>query len=194
MLDQIRHQLRAGLEVEELERLLGSDMKEKQKRLDELKDQEAGMKQKLRRLYEDYAAKTVTAEEYPEIRKTYAGKIKNLQEEIAAVERGEGMKDPWAQLKEKVFGNEPGGETVGTIQLTETSSVEIVEDDEPDMVERLLRRGLTRELLDAMVERLEYGVDGGLSIKFKCEDYVGKLVQRRLEMDMAELTDGVTTE
>ena len=184
VLDQIRHQLRAGLELEELERLLMTDAKEKARKLSVLKEQESGMKQKLRKLYEDFADKVITEEEYTEIRKTYAGKIKDLQEQIAAVESGETVKDPWSELKEKLFGEEPGGETVGMIQLSETSSVEILEDDEPDMVERLLRRGLTRDLVETMIERLEYSVDGSFSIKFKCEDYVEKLLARQLEIDM----------
>ncbi|MCC8131044.1 MAG: hypothetical protein LIO72_04765 [Ruminococcus sp.] len=85
------------------------------------------------------------------------------------------------ELKKKLFGNEPESEKEGTIQLTEHSSVEIVADDEPDMVERLLRKGLTRELVEAMVERLEYSVDGSFSIKFKCDDYVEKLLTARGE-------------
>ncbi len=184
VLDQIRHQLNAGLELEKLEQLLQTDVKERKRKADGLKAQEASIKQKLRKLYEDYAEKTITEEEYMEFRKAYSEQIKNLQAQIEAVESGKMPTDPWIELKEKLFGNEPGGETVGTIKLTETSSVEIIEDDKPDMVERLLRRGLTRKLVETMIERLEYSVDGSFSIRFKCEDYVEKLLTRQLEIDM----------
>ncbi len=184
ILDQIRHQLKAGLELEKLERLLQTDIKARKRKADVLKAQEANLKQKVRKLYEDYADKIITEEEYKEFRKSYTEQIKNLQAQIEDVENGKMPTDPWMELKEKLFGEEPGGETVGTIQLTETSSVEIIEDDKPDMVERLLRRGLTRELVETMVERLEYSVDGSFSIRFKCEDYVEKLLTRQLEIDM----------
>ncbi len=193
-LDQIRRQLRAGLEMEELERLLNTEEKEKRYRISLLEDQAAGLKQKLCKLYEDFVDKTITEVEYMEIRKTYTERIKRVEVQLAAIDSGEGSADPWAELKQKVFGEEPGGETVGTIQLTKTSSVEIVADDEPDMVERLLRRGLTRELVETMIERLEYSVDGSFSITFKCEDYVEKLVMRKLEMDMDGLTAKSTTD
>ncbi len=184
VLDQIRHQLNAGLELEKLEQLLQTDVKERKRKADGLKAQEASIKQKLRKLYEDYAEKTITEEEYMEFRKAYSEQIKNLQAQIEAVESGKMPTDPWIELKEKLFGEEPGGETVGTIKLTETSSVEIIEDDKPDMVERLLRRGLTRKLVETMIERLEYSVDGSFSIRFKCDDYVEKLLTRQLEIDM----------
>lgn len=187
VLDQIRHQLRAGLEVEKLEKLLNTEAKEKKRQISILKDQELGLKQKLRKLYEDYVDRTIDEEEYGAIRKEYTVKIKNIQEQLSSIESGGGITNPWEELKKKLFSDNLNCETVGTIQLSETSSVEIVADDEPDMVESLLRRGLTRELAETMIERLEYSVDGRFSIKFKCEDYVQKLVMRRLELDMADL-------
>ncbi len=65
--------------------------------------------------------------------------------------------------------------------------MEIVAGNEPDMVKRLLRRGLTKAPVEAMIERLEYSVDGSFSITFTFEDCVEKLVTRQLEMDMAGL-------
>ncbi len=190
VLDQIRRQLQAGLEVEELERLLDTDAKEKKKKISTLKEQEAGLKQQLRKLYEDFVDRLISEDEYIAFRSSCSGKIKDIQSQIAELENRKNNDNPWTELKEKLFGNEPGGETVGTIQLTETFCVEILEDDEPDMVERLLRRGLKRELVETMIERLEYSVDGSFSIKFKCEDYIEKLVKRKLEMDMAGITAG----
>ncbi|MCD7740850.1 MAG: recombinase family protein [Ruminococcus sp.] len=184
VLDQIRHQLNAGLELEKLEQLLQTDAKERKRKADGLKAQEASLKQKLRKLYEDYADKIITEEEYMEFRKAYSEQIKSLQAQIEDAESGKMTTDPWTELKEKLFGDETGGETVGTTKLTETSSLEIIEDDKPDMVERLLRRGLTRELVETMIERLEYSVDGSFSIRFKCEDYAEKLLTRQLETDM----------
>ncbi len=184
VLDQIRHQLNAGLEFEKLERLLQTDAKERKRKADVLKAQEANLKQKLRKRYEDYADKTITEEKYMEFRKFYSEQMKSLKEQIEDAESGKMTTDPWMELKQKLFGNEPGGETVGTIKLTETSSVEIIEDDKPDMVERLLRRGLNRELVETMIERLEYSVNGSFSIKFKFEDYVKKLLIKQLEIDM----------
>ncbi|MCD7733381.1 MAG: recombinase family protein [Oscillospiraceae bacterium] len=60
-------------------------------------------------------------------------------------------------------------ETVGIIHLSDTSSVEILETDETDAIERLLRKGLTKELLSEFVEKLSYSVDGTFSIKFREE-------------------------
>ncbi|MCD8107319.1 MAG: recombinase family protein [Oscillospiraceae bacterium] len=176
VLDQIRLQLKAGLELEKLETLLQAETKKKKKESDAQKAQEASIKQKLRKLYEDYADKIITEEEYLEIRATYLEKLKAIQEQPQSSDT-----DLWLELKKKLFGEELGSETVGTVQLTEHSSVEIVADDEPDMVERLLRKGLTRELVEAMVERLEYSVDGSFFIKFKCEDYVEKLLTMKGE-------------
>ncbi|MCD8007022.1 MAG: recombinase family protein [Oscillospiraceae bacterium] len=58
-------------------------------------------------------------------------------------------------------------DTVGIIRLSDTSWVEIVAVDNQDRVERLLRAGLTAELLSDFVEKLWYSSDGGLAIQFK---------------------------
>ncbi|MCD7771576.1 MAG: recombinase family protein [Oscillospiraceae bacterium] len=61
------------------------------------------------------------------------------------------------------------GEATGTIRLSSTSSVEIIAVDSPDRTERLLRKGLTPELLSDYVEKLWYYSDGSLEIEFKGE-------------------------
>ncbi|MCD7804462.1 MAG: recombinase family protein [Oscillospiraceae bacterium] len=176
VLDQIRTQLRAGLELEKLKQLMREDSKEKKKQTATITKREAEIKQKLRKLYEDYADKIITEDEYIEIRETYSEQLKAVQEELNSDKNLDSGTDSWAELKKKLFTDDFGGESVGTIQLSEHSSVEIIADDEADVVERLLCRGLTRELVETMVERLEYSVDGSFSIKFKCEDYVEKLL------------------
>ena len=176
VLDQIRAQLRAGLELEKLKQLMREDSKEKKKQTATIAKREAEIKQKLRRLYEDYVDKIITEDEYIEIRETYSEQLKAVQEELNSDKNVDSGTDSWAELKKKLFTDDLGGKSVGTIQLTETSSVEIIEDDEPDIVERLLRKGLTRELVEVFVERLEYSVDGSFKITFKCEDYVEKLL------------------
>lgn len=176
VLDQIRVQLRAGLELEKLESLLGADAKKKKQQNTAIKDKETALKQKIRKLYEDYADKVITEDEYIEIRSAYSEQLKAVQEQLNLEECVNSDIDPWAELKKKLFGDELGSETVGMVQLTEHSSVEIVADDELDMIERLLRRGLTRGLVETFIERLEYSVDGSFTITLKCEDYVEKLL------------------
>ncbi|MCD7785679.1 MAG: recombinase family protein [Oscillospiraceae bacterium] len=61
-------------------------------------------------------------------------------------------------------------ETTGIIHLSDTSWVEIVAVDAEDPVERLLRRGLTNELMSDYVEKLWYRSDGSLSIQFKAKE------------------------
>ncbi len=61
-------------------------------------------------------------------------------------------------------------ESVGIIRLSATSSVEILAIDDTDAIERLLRRGLTTELLSDYVEKILYSVDGSLEIRFKKEN------------------------
>lgn len=65
--------------------------------------------------------------------------------------------------------DETSAETVGVIILSDTSSVEIVDVDNPDAIERLLRKGLTGELVSEYVEKLWYSSGGSLEIEFKRE-------------------------
>ncbi len=172
VIDRIREQLAAGFELEKSAQLSGAQAKERQRRKTELKKQEADLKQEIAKLYENYKEAAVTEKEYTETRRKYQEQMTDIQDRIAALGRGDESREPWKKLKNKLFAYEPSGETAGIIQLSDTSSVEIVADDETDAVERLLRRGLTSELLQTMVERLEYSADGNFSIKLKCEDYV----------------------
>lgn len=60
-------------------------------------------------------------------------------------------------------------EPVGIIHLTATSTVEIVASDNPDMIENILRNGLTPELLSKFVEKVWYYSDGSLRIELRGE-------------------------
>ncbi len=71
------------------------------------------------------------------------------------------------ELKKELFSDDIPIDTTGIIRLSDTSTIEIICADNPDMVERLLRKGLTRELLSATVDRLWYSADGSFSIRFK---------------------------
>ncbi|MCD7887766.1 MAG: recombinase family protein [Clostridiales bacterium] len=177
LLDQARKQLRAGLA---LERLLGEDARTKKRRAAALKGRQTALKRQLRRRYEDYVNGSVTETEYAESRTVCQEKIEKIQEQLAA-EAEKADNDPWAELKERVFADVPDGEREGIVPLTSTSCVEILEDDRPDPVEWLLRRGLTRELAEALFQRLEYRVDGSFSVTFRGEDYAEKLRAKRTD-------------
>ncbi|MCD7823995.1 MAG: recombinase family protein [Oscillospiraceae bacterium] len=71
---------------------------------------------------------------------------------------------------QELFSETIPAETAGIINLSDTSSVEIVSLGDPDEVEHLLRKGLTRELVMATIDRLSYSVDGTFTIKFRGED------------------------
>ncbi|MCD7757634.1 MAG: recombinase family protein [Clostridiales bacterium] len=180
LLDQIRRQLRAGLALEKLEQQAGTDRVEAQRNRATLRCRQDDLIQQRRSRYEDYVDGAVSEREYEERRRDCHAQLQTVQEQLTALDHSEDSSS-WAALKESVFAEVPDADPVGTILLNETSRVEILRRDRPDRVERLLRQGLTRELAETMVGRLEYRVDGSFSLTLRCEDYVEKLRAKRQE-------------
>ncbi len=118
--------------------------------------------------------------EAPRQKRTTLQQPQTVQQQLAALDHGESASS-WAALKELLLAAVPDADRVGTISLTETSRVERLQRERSDRVERLLRQGLTRELAETMVERLEYRVDGSFSLTLRCENYVEKLRAKRRE-------------
>ncbi|MCC8076276.1 MAG: recombinase family protein [Clostridiales bacterium] len=179
LLDEIRRQLRAGLALERLEQQPDARLEETQKKIT-LQQRQNALKQQHRSRYEDYVDGAVSEREYEESRWDCHAQLQTVQELLTPLEHSESS-GSWAALKESLFAAVPDAERVGTAPLTETSRVEILQRDRPDRVERVLRQGLTRELAETMVGRLEYRADDGFSLTLRCEDYVEKLRAKRRE-------------
>ncbi len=166
VLDSIREKLR--------EEFFGEASKERQKKINMLKDRERSLKQEMLKLYEDFADRIITKAEYAESRNNLSENMKSIREQLEEAERKESAEPPLAELKKKLKAEGFGCEKTGTLRLTETSAVEVLEEDETDIVESILRRGLTRELAEAMIERMEFNTDGSFKIKFKQTGFVDK--------------------
>ncbi|MCC8014259.1 MAG: recombinase family protein [Eubacterium sp.] len=169
ILDSIRQQLKAAFELE----ALSLPCKEESREAKALKSQEAELKIKKQRLYENFAENIITEEEFRDIQKIYNEKINNIRDQLKAAESADNISE-WTELKNRLFSKRIRGEGLGRSNLTTTSYVEILEKDKPDITERLIRKGLKREVLEAMIERIELNPDGSLKIKFKY-DFVKEL-------------------
>ncbi|MCD7787391.1 MAG: recombinase family protein [Firmicutes bacterium] len=139
--------------------------------------EETNIKNGLHRLYEDFADKKSVGDDYAEAREAYLERLREVRERLAEIEE-DTVTDPCDALKLALFDGAGGSrQEGGTVMLAPHSSVEIIEADEKNDAERLLCAGLTRGLAEAMVERVEYGVGGYLSVTFGLEDYAERLIR-----------------
>ncbi len=146
--DQIKLQVQAAGQIEavvkELKQLHAVD--------GELEKQQGSIQMKLRNLsakrqhlYEDYAEGTLDEEDYQELKAVYDESFRSLSEELERVER----------------------------EIESFYHYEVPDEAWKEVSEKVLCADqLTQELVDAMIQRLEFGSDHVLRITYRFQDWV----------------------
>ncbi len=157
--DQIKLQVQAAGQIEavvkELKQLHAVD--------GELEKQESSIQMKLRNLsakrqhlYEDYAEGTLDDEDYQELKTVYDGSFRTLSEELERVQK----------------------------EIESFYHYEVPDDAWKEVSEKVLHADhLTQELVDAMIVRLEFGVDRVLRITYRFQDWVAQLQELTERLD-----------